>query len=54
MGWTRGGAVAVAAVLALALAGCAKPPGVDGNLTNGWPDLAKREGFELPKEFRKK
>ena len=21
---------------------------------NGWPDLAKHEGFELPKEFRKK
>jgi hypothetical protein len=33
--------LAVAAGAALALVGCSKPAGVDGNLTNGWPALAK-------------
>ncbi len=32
---------AACAVLALALVGCAKPAGVDGDLTNGWPEFAK-------------
>ena len=33
------GAMALATAVALALAGCAKPAGVDGNLTNGWAML---------------
>jgi Septum formation len=32
-------AVAAGGVVALALAGCGKPAGVDGDLTNGWPAL---------------
>jgi len=30
------GAVALAATVVLALAGCGKPAGTDGDLTNGW------------------
>jgi hypothetical protein len=37
----KGLAVAVGALLALAVAGCAKPAGTDGDLINGWPALAK-------------
>ena len=28
------------------------PPAFLPLFPNGWPDLARREGFELPKEFR--
>jgi hypothetical protein len=35
----RGWLVAVVGVVVCALAGCAKPAGVDGDLTNAWPAL---------------
>ena len=35
----RGWVLAVVGVAVLALAGCGKPGGVDGNLTNAWPAL---------------
>jgi hypothetical protein len=32
--------LAAGLVAVLALSGCGRPPGVDGNLTNGWPTMA--------------
>ncbi|HEY2674882.1 MAG TPA: septum formation family protein [Rugosimonospora sp.] len=34
-------ALATLLAVAFALTGCARPPGVDGNLTNGWPAMSK-------------
>jgi hypothetical protein len=53
----RGWALAAGAVVALALGGCGKPAGVDGDLTNAWPALPKAKtpvpvvGACYPKEY---
>src|SRR3954452_24173248 len=45
-----GVAAALAAVLAVALAGCGAPDGTDGDLVNGWSAMVPATGFVPPVE----